>query len=171
MYVPFIPIDGPDSPISERIIQSSLRTAGLLLTPGGTASYPRVPQEVLDNYLKNGTHGPTHPVLLDWTVGLSTHAWNKEAVSIISQRCLEDVQKEDTVVGKLSELKFTLSHNLVQRCVKTKLSKALRETKHRLEHGEEALEQRLHASRIQDRRTTRRNTVRSAFYLTTHVFH
>ncbi|KAF7969101.1 hypothetical protein HWV62_28302 [Athelia sp. TMB] len=142
-----------------RLIQASLRDESVLAKPGEKAKYPSVTPDVLNNFLANGTQGPTRTILLDWSVGFHFHLWNTEAISLLVQRCLQDLQADVDLAEAFKKRSLKLTHDLVQRAVKVKLRKVAREARHALEHGQEAFEQRQEEIKTQDRRTTRRNTV------------
>lgn len=128
------------------------------------ADYRSVAADVLANFLTNGTQGPASAssISLDWSVGLHCHAWNTESVSLLTQLCLEDLKEDSHLVRLFQQRSLKLTHDLVQRTVKIKLSKVGREARHAHENGPESLEKSQEDARTQDRRTTRRNTVRYA---------
>lgn len=132
----------------------------MLPKQGEKAKYPSVTPDALSNFLANGTQGPTRPILLDWSVGFHFHLWNTEAVSLLAQHCLQDLRTDADLVGAFERRSIKLTHDLVQRAVKVKLRKVAREARHERDHGQEAFEKRQEDIKTQDRRTTRRNTVR-----------
>lgn len=144
------------------IIRQRLRDEGVLAKPEEKANPHSVAPDVLANFLTNGTQGPARPISLDWSVGLHSHLWNTESVSLLAQLCLDDLQGDSDVVRIFKKRSLKLTHDLVQRTIKTKLSKVGRESRHVHENGPQSLEKSRENARTQDRRTTRRNTVRYA---------
>lgn len=121
--------------------------------------------DVMTNFLENGSQGPTRPIRLDWNAAFSAHLWNTDAISMIAQACLLDLQNDRVVVDKFSKMTLNLTHDLVQKTVKVKLNAIGRDARRAAEQGLEALARRKEETRTQDRRTTRRNTVRCGLVL------
>lgn len=131
----------------------------LAQTGSTTAGRPSVAADILDRFHANGNQGPARPISLDWSVGPAFHAWNREATSIIAQYCLEDLQKDSTVVSQLSKINMELSHDFVLRHVRTKLSTVGRVYRRATEQGPVAMSQRDNVIKKRHRQTTRRRTV------------
>lgn len=116
------------------------------------------------NFVDNGTQGPTRPIQIDWNVALGAHEWNVEALSLLSQICFDELGQDGFTVAEFRKRELELSHRCVQAVIKRKLDRVGREFRRATTTSADALKQYQDTVKTQDRRTTRRNTVRH-FYL------
>lgn len=78
---------------------------------------------------------------------------------MLAQICLDDLKKDPVIVMQFSQMSQKLTHALVHKQVKRKLSKFGLKYRRAAEQGLDVLAHREHDTKAQGRRTTRRNTV------------
>lgn len=136
----------------------------MLAKTGEKVSCVSVDPDTLAHFLQNGIQGPSRPIQIDWSVGLTAHSWNTEAISLLAQICLHELSQDPLTLEAFNKITLELDHRRVQRCIKTKLDKPGRDSRRGAAIGALALQRYQDSVKTQDRRTTRRNTVRKLLH-------